>query len=746
MNKKVYEKFSIDDWIKLVNINNAIVSELQLDKVLLLILENALSSIEAKQGSLMLFDENDKDTLRIAASIGMSPEISEKVKVRVGEGISGVVAEKGEPVLIHNIEKDPVFKKKNSPRYFTKSCLSVPLKFRNKITGVFNVTDKKNNRQFSKKDLYFSNTLAQQAAIAIENAKLYMQAKKDKKKVEKLNVELEESLFALSEYTEELFVFHEFTKEIFDKAISHMNIQDLTNEICKLFLELDIINPDIVILNFTDKNIFKVHAKNEKLKNLSEKEKKLIEKITLYCEKNDESIRLPFEEERYKMFEKDVFSFYKSLLAIPLYGKHGPIGTLILLKKYKSEFDEKTRNLMLIFSLQVSTALSLVGAFDQVMKKKVVENELKVAAKIQKMFLPRQNPLVPGMELSHINIPTFDVGGDYIDFLWHDKDRIGIAVGDVSGKGIPASLIMALTKSIVKSNASLFESPQKLLDKINSELLNEIEGHRFVTMIYGLYDWFNRKITIGKAGHNPPIIFKKNGEIIRINPQGLFLGMFRDCIIEEVNYKLEHDDIVVFFTDGVIDIENTEGSSFGLEKMEKVISENREKSCESIKNILIEKLMKYNQGRKQNDDISLVIGKIIDYFDRDFFISSNKKEIPRLHEYLNTLVNLKVSLGDDFKFKLRLIVDEILSNAIEHGNLLNENLNIFISHKITKKYIKLKIVDEGKGFDWQEKMNNNNMDIKSERGRGLLIVRELCDKIIFNTKGNEVNLIINYTN
>ncbi|MFA5478407.1 MAG: SpoIIE family protein phosphatase [Candidatus Muiribacteriota bacterium] len=745
MNRKIYEKFSIEDWIRLVSINNAIVSELQLDKVLILILKNALSSINAMHGSLMLFDDEESDTLKIAVAVGIPHNIIKKVKIKVGEGISGEVARTGEPVLIQDVEHDPVFARKNRPRYFTKSCLSVPLVFKNKVIGVFNVNDKKNSKQFTEKDLIFSNTLASQAAIAIENAKLYMQVKKDKVKLENLNVELEESLFALSEYTEELFVFHEFTKKIFDKVITYMDLDELTGKICELFMELEPIKSDLVILNFFDKNIFKVYSKSGEEKNFSSSEKEIILKISDYCQKNNESMRIPFEEERYKFFEQEALKHYNSLLSVPLYGKSGSIGVLTLVKKNKKSglFDEKIRNLMLIFSLQVSTALSLVSALEEVMKKKVMENELKVAAKIQKMFLPRENPLVPGLELSHINIPTFEVGGDYIDFLWHNNSNLGISIGDVSGKGIPASLIMALTKSIVKSNVTLYDSPKELLEKINYELLTEIEGHRFVTMAFGFYNWETRKLEIAKAGHNPPLIFKKSGEIISINPQGLFLGMFRDCIIRQEEYNLDVGDVLVLYTDGVIDAEDSKGVNFGLKKMEKIIRDNIEKSPEEIKDKLIKKLENFYKGQKQNDDISIIICKAIDYFERKFIISSNKSQIPRLHWYIQNLLKMKGYENEDLKFKIRLIIDEILSNAIEHGNKYNDNRNIAIYHKITSKNLTIKIIDEGKGFNWQEKISKQcDINIKSERGRGIIIVKELCSSIKYNKKGNEVTIKI----
>ncbi|MCK9467757.1 MAG: SpoIIE family protein phosphatase, partial [Candidatus Absconditabacterales bacterium] len=741
-----FERFSVDDWIKLVNINKAIVSELQLDKVLILILKNALSSIHAENGSLMLVDSDlSSNTMSIVASVGIPDKVIDNIKIKFGEGISGKVAKTGKSILIKDIEKHSEFKKKNnSDRYSTKSCISVPLIYKNKVFGVFNINNKKDNTDFTVKDLEFSTILAQQAAIAIQNAKLYSQVKKDKIKLEELNFELEESLLALSDYTEELFTFHEFTRDIFNSVLSYMDISMLSDELCSLFTRIERINADKVIISLKSLGILSSYDKNGKI--IPDKQsKELFLRISDYCQVNEESIRIPFEEKRFELFEKDVFDKFSTLLCVPLAGKDGNLGSIIITrdKSNNTLFDEKTRNLMSIFSLQVSTAFSLVIALNEIMKKRMVENELKVAAKIQKMFMPKKSPLVPGLDIAHINIPTYDVGGDYIDFLWHNEDRFGIAVGDVSGKGVPAALIMALTKSIVKSNVSLIDNPKELLDKINYELLSEIEGSRFVTMVFGYYDWDSRVLSIGKAGHNPPLIIDKDKNVTSVNPQGLFLGMFRDCILREEKFTLNDDDVVVFYTDGITDAENLEGDQYGINRFIEFLKNHRDLKSSEIVKLLIEDVERFSENTDQKDDITMVVSKAVDFFDREILIPSRKSEINSLHNYIMKVISLKGFDSDEVKFKIRLIIDEIISNAVEHGNKLDNDKKIVIGHKVIDNKLFLNVEDNGNGFNWQESIKKEpENNIRSDRGRGIIILRELCESFKYNDVGNIAKLVI----
>ncbi|PLX16222.1 MAG: hypothetical protein C0601_11415 [Candidatus Muiribacterium halophilum] len=749
MNKNVFKEFSIEDWIKLVDINKAIVSELQLDKVLILILKNALDSIQAESGSLMLVSDDDKKVLKIVASVGIPKNISENTTVELGEGISGTVAETGKSILIEDIEKNPKFKKKNNDRYKTKSCIAVPLIFKKNIIGVFNINNKKDLQPFIKKDVMFSETLAQQAAIAIQNARLYRNLKEEKEKIGELNQELEESLMALSSYTEELYTFHDFTKNIFDKVVNYFDFEELVREIARLFISVETMTPSYVVLYFKEKDYRCIIDKNGVKTNTSLEKISVIDKISNYCIDNNESIRIPFEENRYNDLQKITTDHFSSVLCVPLFGKEGPFGTIMLLnsKRKKYQFDEKTRNLMSIFSLQVSTALSLFIALDEIMKKRVLENELKVASKIQKMFMPGKNPIIPGLEIAHVYIPTFQVGGDYIDFLWHDDQRISIALGDVAGKGVPAALIMALTKSAVKSNVSRYDSAKGLLDKINTELISEIEGHRFVTMIYSIYDWKTRTLRMAKAGHNPPLIFKKNGEILRINPQGLFLGMFRDCILKEENHIIDKDDIVVFYTDGVEDAVNEKGENFGLDRLKATIWENLDMTPEELKDLVVKKIRDFSGNAPQADDISIIIGKGVEYNNREIELKNHKAEINRLFNYLTKLLANSGIEGEDILFKVRLIVDEALCNAIEHGNRLDEKKTIKVTHELKGKKLILTIEDDGDGFEWKRKLlSENSVDIKSDRGRGIIILKELCDEFVYNSKGNNAKILISLEN
>ena len=194
--------------------------------------------------------------------------------------------------------------------------------------------------------------------------------------------------------------------------------------------------------------------------------------------------------------------------------------------------------------------------------------ELDIARTVQMSLLPKQNPLVEGYDIAGVCIPALEVGGDYYDFFHLGDNKIGIAIGDVSGKGVPAAIYMTLTKGILQTCASDSTSPKQVLNKLNKQIYNNIERSSFVSMFYAVLNMKTNTIRFARAGHNPAILVHRSTKSnTLLEPKGMAVGLEPgdkfDHFLEEHEIQLEKGDVLTFYTDGFTEASTKNGDEFG---------------------------------------------------------------------------------------------------------------------------------------------------------------------------------------
>jgi phosphoserine phosphatase RsbU/P len=272
------------------------------------------------------------------------------------------------------------------------------------------------------------------------------------------------------------------------------------------------------------------------------------------------------------------------------------------------EFLESIVNLSLI-SVQNSEL------FQQYLDKQKIENELKIAREIQVALLPREIPKFANYDLAGMNLPALQVGGDYYDIIKLTETKLAIVIADVSGKGTPASLLMASIQSAVHSYLKLYDESSfhldKVTEKINELIYENTSSEKFITFFWGILDSENDSFEYINAGHNPPLIFRaENGDKIQLTEGGFMIGILDFGVSYEIGkINLSKDDIIVFYTDGVTEAINKTGEEFGenglIDVTEKNKNENTHDILESIKNSIVE----FTMGTAQYDDITLIVLK-----------------------------------------------------------------------------------------------------------------------------------------
>lgn len=260
------------------------------------------------------------------------------------------------------------------------------------------------------------------------------------------------------------------------------------------------------------------------------------------------------------------------------------------------------------------TLISLQNIKKQ-MEQERAAKELEVAHQIQTELLPKEHPDIPDIDIAGFCKPAREIGGDYYDYIPIDSDKIGIVIGDVSGKGLPAAIYMTLTKGIVRSKAEEALSPKAVLIKVNRLLYQSLWRDAFVTMFYGVLDISTKRLIYARAGHNPPVLLKsKKDSYSFLESKGIALGLTDEKefaqSIEEESCELKSDDLVVFYTDGFTEAMDSNSTVFGEARLIDLIMKNRHQTSNKIIKTIYEEVSQFTGESIEHDDMTIVSVKI----------------------------------------------------------------------------------------------------------------------------------------
>ena len=264
-------------------------------------------------------------------------------------------------------------------------------------------------------------------------------------------------------------------------------------------------------------------------------------------------------------------------------------------------------------SIAEQSAFALYNAiiYSEANEKKRLDHDLEIARDIQRVLLPAEPPSVNGFEISGINVPARQVSGDYFDYIKVDEERLGVAIADVSGKGVPASLIMAICRSVLRSQAAQNPSPADVLKKVNRQLYPDIKEDMFISMAYLILDHVHNGVTLARAGHDAPLLYKQSSQSVTpVKPPGMVVGIDSGNVFDRITgdfpIRLERDDCLVLYTDGVTEALDADGNEFGVERTMQSVRASAGHGAQAIIARLIDDLRNFVGSHPQNDDITLI--------------------------------------------------------------------------------------------------------------------------------------------
>lgn len=267
-----------------------------------------------------------------------------------------------------------------------------------------------------------------------------------------------------------------------------------------------------------------------------------------------------------------------------------------------------------IYSLANLAFVSLENArlFSETVEKKKMENELLIARDIQQRLLPREIPTVNGFDIVASNISSNQVGGDYYDIIQRGNGTVVLVIADVSGKGTPASLLMANVQATVHALVPFDLSLPAATARINDLIHKNTGADKFITFFWGSLDPEKKQLSYVNAGHNPPIVVRKNGTVERLSDGGLILGIMKTAVpYQEGSVDLNSGDVVVFYTDGVSEAMDVAGNDFTEERLEKFLRSNASRSAQEIHRSIIREVQSFSAGAPQSDDITILVVKAL---------------------------------------------------------------------------------------------------------------------------------------
>lgn len=257
---------------------------------------------------------------------------------------------------------------------------------------------------------------------------------------------------------------------------------------------------------------------------------------------------------------------------------------------------------------QLQTAYDeLKAAQAQLIEKERLERELQVAADIQLSILPDELPVLDDFNFGACILPARQVGGDFYDIFLLKDNQVGIVIGDVADKGVPSAIFMARAHALIMAEADLSVTSGEVMQAVNRHITRLQKSTQFVTVLYGILDLKTRIFSYARAGHEPPLLLHADGGVERLpHSPGMALGLWEKITLDERTILLPQGSTLLLFTDGMTDCRDPKGEPFGLERIKEKMSELNHNNAQEICDGLLETLKKFQNGSKQDDDVTLV--------------------------------------------------------------------------------------------------------------------------------------------
>ena len=314
-------------------------------------------------------------------------------------------------------------------------------------------------------------------------------------------------------------------------------------------------------------------------------------------------------DERFRVSE-EVDSSIRSLMCVPLRLKARMIGVLTVFNKQSGEaFTESNQRLLTIIAAQSAQVIENARLYEEEKALQLMQQEMEMARSIQANLLPKAQPSIPGYDIAGMSVSAANVGGDYYDFL-PSEDRLVICLGDVSGKGMPASLLMANMQATIRGQNLVSSSASECMSRSNRLMFQSTDSAKFVTFFYGILDIAGRTLEYCNAGHNPPFLLSDGQEPRRLETGGPVLGVLPDFPYEQATVELNPGDLLLIFSDGFSEAMNLRLEEFGEDQLVSLATANHSDSAAELIERISRAVVAHTGKAPQTDDMTIIAVRV----------------------------------------------------------------------------------------------------------------------------------------
>jgi phosphoserine phosphatase RsbU/P len=301
----------------------------------------------------------------------------------------------------------------------------------------------------------------------------------------------------------------------------------------------------------------------------------------------------------------------RSILAAPLVNNQREIiGVVQLLNKKSGDFSSRDERLLTALASQAAISIENARLYEGAMRQKLIEKDLETGRSIQESFLPQSLPEHASWDISAFWLPMREVGGDFYDFHFLPDGRLAVVIADVSGKGVPAALFMAMCVTVLRFAISVDFSPAQLMRRVNELILVDQRSRMFATAFVGYVDLENGAMQYASGGHNPPLIYRAGLDAFEyLRVAGVAIGAFPTAHYDESETRLAPEDVLILYTDGITEVIDADEQEFGLTRLESLVRENATATAEEISNHIIEAVTAHSHDNQVYDDETLIVIK-----------------------------------------------------------------------------------------------------------------------------------------
>jgi sigma-B regulation protein RsbU (phosphoserine phosphatase) len=563
----------------LLEVADVVNTSLDLDNTLRRVAELVRKVIDYEIFAILLLNERTQE-LRFRFQIGYPREYAERARIKVGQGVTGLAAQKREAILVEDVTKSEGYIEA-VPN--VRSELAIPLINKNRVIGVIDL-EAREPGYFTDEHRRLLTLIGSRMAVGIENAQLYTRTTRQAR-----------TLLLLNEIAREL--------------TSILNVDELLNRVAELLNRIiDYQMFSVLMLDETGEMLSHRFSLRFQEK-LQLKHKIPVGKgVVGEAARTAQAILVPdvAKDSRYVMVNPET----KSELAVPLIYKEKVIGILDLEHTRRGFFNDDHKRTLTTLAAQIAIALENARLYEEVRRQeRRLERDLSLARELQFRLLPHDKPRIAHLDVAAKFVPARAIGGDLYDFLAYSLSRMGLVIGDVSGKGAPAAIYAALVSGILRSHAPIEPGPAEMLAAVNNSLGERRIEAQYISMIYAVWDDQRRTMHVANSGLPRPI-YVHDGKIEVIEATGLPLGLLDHATWDEFSFRTKPGDMFVFFSDGILDASNKKGEMFGRSGVERVIATCIDKSPDCVVTKLFEAVAEFASGVDPFDDQTVLAMKV----------------------------------------------------------------------------------------------------------------------------------------